>query len=242
MSRAIILAGGKGERLRPFTEDRPKGMIPVLGNPLLAFQMRLLSTHGFNSVTICCGYRHEVIKDYFGDGAKHGVKIEYLVEDEPLGRGGALRSALEHIQPLPNESVVAMNGDSLTNLNISELMAFHKQHKPAATLVTVPLRSPYGVVDVADDATVNGFREKPELPFWINAGIYALTASILKDLPEVGDHEVLTFPRLSEQGDLKAFRTRAFWKTIDTVKDLTEARAEFEQMLFGAFFQPAAIS
>jgi NDP-sugar pyrophosphorylase family protein len=242
LHRAIILAGGKGERLRPFTEDRPKGMIPVLGNPLLAFQLRLLSTHGFTRVTICCGYRNEVIKDYFGDGTKHGVKIEYLVETEPLGRGGALRNALEHMQPVPDETIIAMNGDSLTNLNLSELMAFHKEHHPAATLVTVPLRSPYGIVEVSEDASVTGFREKPELPFWINAGIYALSPSIVNDLPEVGDHEELTFPRLSAQGDLKAFRTRAFWKTIDTVKDLTDARTEFEQMLFGAFFQPAAIA
>jgi NDP-sugar pyrophosphorylase family protein len=238
--KAIILAGGKGERLRPYTEDKPKCMIPVLGNPLLSFTMRLLRAHGFNSVTICGGYLHEVVEGYFGDGSKWGLKIDYLVEKEPLGRGGAMRNALEHIQPMPNESVLAMNGDMLTNLNLSEFINFHKKHNATASLVTVPLRSPYGVVDVGENAAVNGFREKPELPFWINAGIYLLDPKIIEDLPKVGDHEETTFPKLSAEGTLKAYQTRAFWRTIDTVKDLTEARSEFEQIMFGAFFQPVA--
>jgi NDP-sugar pyrophosphorylase family protein len=240
MNRAIILAGGKGERLRPFTEDRPKCMIPVLGNPLLAFQLRLISSYGFNRVTICCGYRHEVIRDHFGDGTKYGVRIDYLVEDQPLGRGGALRAALDTL-PVDNEPVLALNGDSLTNINVPELIAFHKQHRPKATIVSVPLRSPYGILEVTDENLVTGFTEKPELPFWINAGIYILDPSIIETLPTVGDHEELTFPVLAKEGRLRVYKSRAFWKTIDTVKDLTEVRADFEQMLFGAFFQSVAV-
>ncbi|HEY9778001.1 MAG TPA: nucleotidyltransferase family protein [Planktothrix sp.] len=239
MDRAIIIAGGKGERLRPYTEDRPKAMIPVLGNPLLSFQLRLLSSHGFKKIAICCGYRNEVLKEHFGDGSKFGVHIDYLVEDEPLGRGGALRRALEHVQA--HEPVVAMNGDSLTNINLSDLTAFHKKYHPAATLVTVPLRSPYGIIDVKDDNLVGGFTEKPELPFWINAGIYVLDPRIVDDLPIKGDHEELTFPKLAQANQLRVYKTRAFWKTIDTVKDLTEVRSEFEQLVFGAFLQSGAL-
>jgi NDP-sugar pyrophosphorylase family protein len=215
-------------------------MIPVLGNPLLSFQLRLLSSYGFKKIALCCGYRHEVLKEHFGDGAKYGVRIEYLVEEEPLGRGGALRHALEHIQS--EEPVVAMNGDSLTNINLGELVAFHKQHKPSATLVAVPLRSPYGIIDVKDETIVGGFKEKPELPFWINAGIYVLDPRIVPDLPKKGDHEELTFPKLARENELRVYKTRAFWKTIDTVKDLTEVRSEFEQLVFGAFInsQPVA--
>jgi NDP-sugar pyrophosphorylase family protein len=235
LDRAIIIAGGKGERLRPYTEDRPKAMIPVLGNPLLSFQLRLLSTHGFKKIAICCGYRNEVLKEHFGDGAKFGVRIEYLVEDEPLGRGGALRRALEHVQA--REPVLAMNGDSLTNINLAELVAFHQRHNPAATLVAVPLRSPYGIIDVKDESVVCGFKEKPELPFWINAGIYVLDPRIVDDLPSKGDHEEFTFPKLAQANQLRVYKTRAFWKTIDTVKDLTEVRSEFEQLVFGAFIQ-----
>jgi NDP-sugar pyrophosphorylase family protein len=240
LSHAIIIAGGKGERLRPFTDDRPKAMIPVLGNPLLVFQLRLLNSYGFNKITLCCGYRHEVIVDYFGDGKKHGVSIDYVIEQEPLGRGGAIRKALERIQeqtPNLTEPIIAMNGDMLTNVNLSELIAFHKQHKPTATLVSAPLKSPYGIIET-DDTIVTGFTEKPELPFWVNAGIYALDPAILSHLPLVGDHEVTTFPKLAEEGKLRTYKTRAFWKTIDTVKDLTEARAEFEKLVFGTFIQP----
>jgi NDP-sugar pyrophosphorylase family protein len=210
-------------------------MIPVLGNPLLSFQLRLLNSYGFKKVTICCGYRHEVLAAHFGDGAKFGVSIEYLIEDEPLGRGGALRRALEHI--CATEPVLAMNGDALTNINLGELAAFHKRYQPAATLVAVPLRSPYGIIDVADESVVSGFKEKPELPFWINAGIYILDPSIIEAMPVKGDHEELTFPRLAQQNRLRVYKTRAFWKTIDTVKDLTEVRSEFEQLVFGAFLQ-----
>lgn len=240
MNRAIIIAGGKGERLRPYTEDRPKCMIPVLGNPLLGFTLRLISAHGFNRVTICCGYLNEVLKEHFGDGTKYGVKIDYLVEEEPLGRGGALRAALESMPP-SNEPVLAMNGDLLTNINIPDLIAFHKKHHPMATIVSVPLRSPYGILEVTDEDKVTGFKEKPELPFWINAGIYVLDPSIVNVLPKVGDHEEFTFPKLAAEGKLRVHKSRAFWKTIDTVKDLTEVRAEFEQMVFGAFIQSVPV-
>lgn len=240
LNHAIILAGGKGERLRPYTEDRPKAMIPVLGNPLLSFQLRLLNSYGFNRITICCGYLHEVMRDYFGDGTKFGVKIDYLVENEPLGRGGALRRALEEIPP-GTEPVLAMNGDLLTNLNLSDLISFHKKHHPAATIVSVPLRSSYGILEVSDDSVVSGFSEKPELPFWINAGIYLLDHKIVTQLPKKGDHEELTFPQLAKEGSLRVFKTRAFWKTIDTVKDLTETRSDFEQLLFSAFLQSVPV-
>jgi NDP-sugar pyrophosphorylase family protein len=239
LDRAIIIAGGKGERLRPYTEDRPKAMIPVLGNPLLSFQLRLLNSYGFKKIALCCGYRHEVLQEHFGNGEKFGVKIDYLVETEPLGRGGALRRALEHFDS--PEPVLAMNGDSLTNINLGELTAFHKRHDPAATLVAVPLRSPYGIIDVRDESVVSGFTEKPELPFWINAGIYVLSPRITQFMPVRGDHEELTFPQLAEQNQLRVYKTRAFWKTIDTVKDLTEVRSEFEQLVFGAFLQSAPV-
>jgi NDP-sugar pyrophosphorylase family protein len=111
-----------------------------------------------------------------------------------------------------------------------------------ASIVSVPLRSPYGIVEVADNSLVTGFTEKPELPFWINAGIYLLNRRIVEQLPDVGDHETMTFPQLAKDGALRVFKTRAFWKTIDTVKDLTETRSEFEQLVFGAFLQSPTVA
>lgn len=238
MSHAILLAGGKGERLRPLTEDRPKCMISVMGRPLLAYLIQWVSAYGYNRITLACGYRHEVIQEYFGDGTKYGVHIDYEIETEPLGRGGGLKQAMSRITPL-NESILALNADAITNLNLSDLRSFHKNQQGLATLVSVPLQSPYGIIDVTEQGDVVGFREKPELPFWINAGIYLLEPRIFDLLPDKGDHEDTTFPTLAKDGLLKAYRSRSFWRSVDTVKDLGELRNELEKLFFGAFFSPA---
>src|SRR5450756_1656386 len=97
--QAIILAGGKGERLRPYTNDRPKGMVEILGIPILGYQMQWLRTNGIREAYISCGYLHEVIENYFGDGGRWGMRIHYVVEDEPLGRGGGLKKAMRALGP-----------------------------------------------------------------------------------------------------------------------------------------------
>lgn len=237
LTHAIILAGGKGERLRPYTEDRPKPMVPLMGSPLLSFTVRWLTAQGISRITLCCGHMHHVIVDYFGDGSKFGALIDYSIEDKPLGRGGAIRSAIEKVSPSVR-TVLAMNGDIITNLNIKDMLEFHRIQKGLVTLTSVPLISPYGIVDVSEDGNVHGFREKPELPFWINAGIYLMDTSVLSLLPESGDHEVTTFPALAEEGHLKCFRTKAFWRAVDTSKDLNELRHECEQLFFGTLFNP----
>lgn len=238
MTRVVILAGGKGERLRPLTEDRPKCMVSVMGRPILSYALQWLSLYGLTDITISCGYLHEPIRDYFGDGRKFGVRINYVVEAEPLGRGGALKKSIQSFGE-PKEPVIALNGDLLTNLNLSDLLSFHNMQGGYATIVTVPLMSSYGIVDISQDGRVQGFREKPELPFWINAGIYVLSPQLTPLLPERGDHEVETFPLLAQEGKLKAFKTQSFWRTIDTVKDVSELRADLEQLFMGAFFTPS---
>ena len=234
MKQAIILAGGKGERLRPYTDDRPKPMVPLMGSPLLSHTIKWMISHGLRRIVICCGYLHQVIVDYFGNGSKYGISIEYLVEEQPLGRGGALRRAMELLEPT-NEPVLAMNGDILTNLNLSDLVSFHKKHGGPVTLVSVPLVSPYGIVDMTESGLVTGFREKPELPFWINAGIYLFEHSLTPLLPKIGDHEVSTFPKMAAEGQLKCFQSKAFWRAVDTSKDLTQLRADCEELFFGSF-------
>lgn len=239
MAHAILLAGGKGERLRPLTEDRPKCMISVMGRPLLSYLIQWVSAYGYNRITLACGYRHEVIREFFGDGTKYGVHIDYVIETEPLGRGGGLKQAMSGINAA-GEPILALNADAITNLNLSELKSFHKSQQGLATIVSVPLMSPYGIIDVSEQGDVVGFREKPELPFWINAGIYLLEPTIFELLPDKGDHEDTTFPTLAKDGLLKAYRSRSFWRSVDTVKDLGELRNELEKLFFGAFFSPAA--
>ncbi len=231
---AIILAGGKGERLRPFTEDRPKPMVEIMGIPMLSYQIQWLQGQGVTDLVISCGYRHEVIEDYFGDGERLGMRVRYVVEREPLGRGGALRVALSHV-PEGEDAVVATNGDVITNLRLAPLLEAHRSRQMLATIVLTPYLSPYGIVEVDEDDRVTHFREKPELPYWINAGIYVLSPALRTRLPERGDHETTTFPDLARSGQLGAFRSRAYWRTMDTIKDVTEVASELQRRLLSFF-------
>lgn len=224
--RAIVLAGGRGERLRPFTSDRPKAMVEIHGRPLVGYQLQWLRAQGVRDVVIACGYHHEVVRDYFGDGAGWDLHITYSVEQEPLGRGGALRQAM---RALDDPGIcLATNGDIVTDLDLGPVIEQHRRTALPATVVVTPLRSPYGIIDIDDQYHVRAFREKPELPYWINAGIYVLSAEVLPLLPEVGDHEDSTFPRLAADGRLGAFRSRAFWRGVDTVKDMAEVAQALE--------------
>ena len=228
----IVLAGGKGERMRPFTEDRPKPMVEVAGRPILEHQLDWLSAQGVTDVVIACGYRHEVIQSYFGDGARLGLRVAYAVEQQPLGRGGALRAALADV-PADEEVVIATNGDVITNLRLRPLIDAHRAKDVMVTVFLTPFVSPYGIVEVDENERVTRFREKPELPYWVNAGVYALSPVLRDHLPERGDHETTTFPRLAEAGRLGAFKSRAYWRGVDTIKDVNEVAAELRNRLPG---------
>jgi NDP-sugar pyrophosphorylase family protein len=231
---AIILAGGRGERLRPFTEDRPKPMVQILGVPILAYQLHWLQTQGVTDIVMACGYRHEVIQNYFGHGEKWGLRIQYSVEHEPLGRGGAIRRAYGLLRGAP-DVVLATNGDIITNLRLAPLLAHHREQGHLATVVLTPYVSAYGLVEVSADDRVIAFHEKPTLPYWVNAGIYVLSQDAVAMFPEVGDHETTIFPQLAEQRRLGAFRSRDYWRSVDTVKDLNEVSQELERRLLSSF-------
>ena len=231
---AIVLAGGKGERLRPFTEDRPKAMVEIMGIPILGYQLQWLQAQGITDVVVACGYRHEVIQRYFGDGGRLGLGISYAVEQEPLGRGGALRGALGHV-PESDTVVIATNGDVITNVPLAPLLAAHAARRALATIMLMPFVSPYGIVELGEHDRVTHFREKPELPYWINAGVYAISPAIRPLLPERGDHETTTFPELARDGRLGALRSKGYWHGVDTIKDVNEVAAEFQGRLMSLF-------
>ncbi len=224
---ALILSGGKGERLRPLTDSLPKPMVPVAGKPILERQIEWLKEGGVRGVVFLAGYRWEAIRDHFGNGAGFGVDVEYSVEDTPLGRGGAIKQGF-HFSPDSGEPVVVTNGDIVTEQPLSDLLELHrnspaKQNGPSVTLLSVPMVSPYGIVDMEDGGRVVGFREKVELPHWINGGVYVFDREVFQEFPDLGDHEVETFPRLAEEGRIAALQTRSFWTSIDSFKDLREA-------------------
>lgn len=232
--KAIILAGGKGERLRPYTNDRPKGMVEVLGVPILAYQVRWLQANGIDGILFSCGYHHEVIREYFGDGSRMGLTVEYVVEETPLGRGGGMKLAFSRLSP-EDDPVVVTNGDVITNFPLRDMIAEHRASGAMGTIYLAPYYSPFGIVEVDEANRVRGFREKPELPYWINGGVYVLNRAIESLLPAKGDHEVSTFPLLVERGQLRAFCSRAYWQSVDTVKDLSVTSRELEQFMLEAF-------
>jgi len=221
--KAVILAGGYGKRLRPFTETTPKPLLPVAGRGIIEWQIKWLKHYGIDEIVICAGYLKEKIIEQIGNGSRYGVKVGYVVEEEPLGTGGALKNA-EHI--LKNEaSFLVLNGDVLTDFNPMELVEDLRDDFVGA-MALVHLPSPFGVVNF-DQKTMKivSFVEKPRISeYWINAGVYAFKSEIFNYLPESGDIERIVFPKLAEEGRLRAHLFEScVWMSIDSHKDLEEA-------------------
>lgn len=222
---ALIIAGGEGERLRPLTNDRPKNMVPVAGKPIVDRQLEWLQANGVTDVVFLCGYKADVLEAHVGDGSRFGVRAHYSREGEPLGRGGALKQGWRCV-PEGEALAIACNGDILTDQPLEEMIALHRKKAAVATVMLAPLKSPFGIVDVADDGRIESFREKPALPYWVNAGIYVLSREFFGLLPERGDHEMTTFPALAAEGRLYGYKSSAYWRAVDSMKDLTEAAKE----------------
>ncbi len=219
---ALVLAGGKGERLRPLSEDRPKPMVLLAGKPILEYHLTWLRDNGVTHALLLCGYRADVIQSYFGDGRRWGLTIDYSLEDEPLGRGGAFKLAFGRVPP-SEELLIGTNGDILCNQPLAPILRTHRASGAVATVMLTRLVSPYGIVRVARDGRILRFQEKPRLPHWLNAGLYVLSRPFFDLLPDKGDHEDTAFPLLAERDQLWAYRARGYWRSIDTIKDLTEA-------------------
>ena len=223
-TEAIILAGGKAERLGDAAEGKPKSLVPIAGSPLAAYQVALLAQSGVDRVIISCAAGQE---DAFErELAGLGVELVTVGEPEPLGRGGGLRLAAHARRS--EGPIYALNGDELFDLDVGELFAAHEQRGGAATIAIAPLHSQLGVVEVDDDDVVHGFREGPRLPYWVNTGLYVLEDEAIARLPERGDHESLTFPELAGEGRLRAFRHEGLWLTVNTPKDLRRAQEYVE--------------
>ena len=219
---ALLLAGGKAERLGDAAQGLPKPLVPVAGFPLAEYTVARLVGAGVSRVVVACRAGQE---DVFVDALTGlGAEIEAVGEEEPLGRGGGLRLAASHRRE--SGPVLALNGDELLDVDFSALLAEHAESGAAATLVVAQVRSPFGVVDVEEDGTVTGFREAPKLDHWVNSGVYVLGEEAIALLPERGDHEQSTFPQLARGRRLHAHRHAGVWLTVNTPKDLRKA-AEF---------------
>jgi NDP-sugar pyrophosphorylase family protein len=223
---AIILAGGKAERLGAAAEGRPKALVELAGRPLAAYQVELLARAGVDRVIVSCAAGNEELFQTVLGGI--GPEIVAVGEPEPLGRGGGLRFAAAARRE--EGDVFALNGDELLDTDLAKLLGRHRETGAAATIVVTHPRSPFGVVELGEDDVVTGFEEAAELPVWVSCGVYVLGEEALAALPELGDHETTTFPALAEKGRLRAFRHEGFWLTVNTPKDLRVAREQLERL------------
>ena len=215
---AIILAGGKAERLGDAANGRPKALVEVAGRPLAAYQVDQLARAGVERVLVSCAAGQEDAFAAALDGL--GPEIVPVAEPEPLGRGGGIRFAASARRE--DGDVFALNGDELVDVDLGDVLTLHRERAAAATITVVPLRSAFGVVDLDDDL-VTGFREAPRLEHWVSCGIYVLGEEALERFPERGDHETTTFPELAAEGRLRAHRHEGIWLTVNTPKDLRVA-------------------
>lgn len=221
---ALLLAGGKAERLGDAAQGLPKPLVPVGDRPLAAYALALLARAGVDRVIVACAAGvGELFERELTGIVPEVVAVE---EPEPLGRGGGLRFAAQARRE--GGPVFAMNGDELLDVDLNALLARHREREPAATITLVPLRSQFGVVELDDDDVVSGFREAPRLPYWVNVGLYLLGEEALEQLPERGDHETTTFPLLAARRRLHGYRHLGTWLTVNTPKELRVAE-EFVQ-------------
>jgi len=219
---ALLLAGGKAERLGEAAQGLPKPLVPVAGFPLAEYAVGRLVAAGVTRVIVACRAGQE--EAFVNALAGLGAAIDTVGEETPLGRGGGLRLAAS--RRTQDGAVLALNGDELLDVDFEALLDAHRRSTAAATIVVAQVRSPFGVVALEDDGTVSGFREAPLLDDWVNTGVYALGPEALDRLPETGDHEQSTFPELAAEGKLRGFRHDGVWLTVNTPKDLRRA-AEF---------------
>ena len=215
---AIILAGGKAERLGEAAQGKPKALVEIGGRPLAAYQVEQLRAVGVQRVLVSCAAGQEALFESALGGI--GTEIVAVGEPEPMGRGGGIRFAAE--RRLETGDVFALNGDELVDVGLERLLDLHRSSGAAATITVVPLRSPFGVVELEEDV-VTGFREAPRLEHWVSCGIYVLGDEALPRFPKRGDHEASTFPELAAERRLYAHRHEGIWLTVNTPKDLRVA-------------------
>jgi len=216
---AIILAGGRAERLGDAAGGRPKSLVEVAGRPLAAYQVGRLARAGVKRVIFACAAGQGEL--FERELAGVGPVIVAAEEPERLGRGGGIRFAARSRQE--QGDVLALNGDELVAVDFDALLAKHRGSGALATVTVAQPKSQFGMVDVDDDDVVHGFEEAGVVPYWVNCGIYVLSEEALARFPERGDHESSTFPELAAEGKLRAFRHEGLWLTVNTPKELRVA-------------------
>ena len=220
--KAIILAGGRGKRLKPITDFVPKPLVPIRNTPIIEWQIKYLKKFNITEVIICTGYKTKMIENHF-EMKNMGITIKYSIEKSPLGTGGAIKKAGKMIN---EKSFFVINGDTITNIDLNKLKK--KQNSIAA----IELRTQYGILETKDEKILK-FNEKKEITdTWMNAGIYHLQKKVLKELPAKGDIEKTLFPDYAKKGKLNMIKFKnTKWYSVDSFKDMEECSLEIEKII-----------
>jgi NDP-sugar pyrophosphorylase family protein len=229
VGKTIILAGGEGKRLNPFTIILPKPLMPVGNIPVLEVIIKQLKKYKLTDVTLAIGYLGNLIQTFFGDGDKFGVKIEYSYEDKPLGTMGPLS-----LIPGLDKTFMVMNGDLLTSLDYRKLIDYHSSKRPIATIAVQrrEIETDYGVLEYDKRYVLTKYSEKPKLPYRVSMGIYIFEPEILNFIPR---NKKFDFPELMslllKKGEkVLVYPSTDYWLDIGRHEDYRKAIEEFEKI------------
>lgn len=228
--KAVILAGGKGTRLEPYTTVFPKPLMPIGDKPILEIVIHQLKSHGFNEIIMAVGHLAELIMAFFNDGSKYNIKITYSREDYPMGTAGPLASMKEDL----DETFLMMNGDILSTIDYSDLVNYHKKNKAIATIALNKrdMQIDFGIVEMDDRNAIKNYIEKPTIDYLVSMGIYVFEPEILE---YVTPNEKLDFPDLIKQlisnGEMvKGYVYDGYWLDIGRPDDYERANKEIDEI------------
>ena len=227
--KAIILAGGRGKRLRPITDKIPKPLIPINNKPLIERTIKYLKKYGITEIIISSGYKSNLIEKFLKKKKNFGCDIVFSIEKTPLGTGGAIKKALRFVD---EESFVVLNGDIVTNIDLKKIL------KKPNTIAANELKTKFGTMDIRNNKILKFNEKKDVVDVWMNPGIYHLSKDIEKLIPQKGSLEGIVFPKMARKKPLETVKFKnALWFSIDSHKDIEECSKEIKSKKYSKYFK-----
>ena len=227
--KAIILAGGRGKRLRPITDKIPKPLIPINNKPLIERTIKYLKKYGITEIIISSGYKSNLIEKFLKKKKNFGCNIIFSIEKTPLGTGGAIKKALRFVD---EESFVVLNGDIITNIDLKKIL------KKPNTIAANELKTKFGTMDIRNNKILKFNEKKDVVDIWMNPGIYHLSKNIDKMIPKKGSLEEIVFPKMAKNKTLDVVKFKnTLWFSIDSHKDIEECSKEIKSKKYSKYFK-----
>ena len=227
--KAIILAGGRGKRLRPITDKIPKPLIPINNKPLIERTIKYLKKYGIREIIISSGYKSNLIEKFLKKKKNFGCEIIFSTEKTPLGTGGAIKKALRHVN---EESFLVLNGDIITNIDLKKIL------KKPNTIAANELKTKFGTMDIKNNKILKFNEKKDVANVWMNPGIYHLSKDIERLIPKKGSLEGIVFPKMVRNKTLETVKFKdALWFSIDSHKDIEECSKEIKSKKYSKYFK-----